>query len=435
MSTWLSDRQKAELNKSVLDYLSNNGYGESAESFKRESNQEEFVADPNAKWSGLLEKKWTSVIRLQKKIMDLESKITLLNSELASRPAGGVTSGPSSSSSQLLFLPRAPPRHTLLGHRAPVTKVAFHPVFNVIVTASEDASIKVWDWETGEFERTIKGHTKSVSDVDFNSDGKLLASCSSDLSIKIWDVTEDYKCIKTFHHDHTVSSVRFLPPLDSAVVSASRDKTIRIWELSTGHCIKTIQGHDDWIRCVAPSIDGSRIVSCSNDQTAKMFSLPGGENRLEFRGHDHVIEVCVFAPANCNAAIRELSGLEILASFVATGSRDKTIKLWDTTSGQCLWTFSGHNNWIRALVFHPSGLYLLSSSDDKTIKIWDLKTGRCTKTVEAHDHFVSCLTWGRRKLSPKPGIDGVNGDTAAEEAMVNVLASGSVDQSVKIWLP
>lgn len=73
-----------------------------------------------------------------------------------------------------------------------------------------------------------------------------------------------------------------------------------------------------------------------------------------------------------------------------TGSRDKSIKVWDS-SGQLLHTLGGHDNWVRGLVVHPSGKYLLSASDDKTLKIWDLKTGRCMKTLEAHDHFVTCI--------------------------------------------
>jgi WD40 repeat protein len=87
---------------------------------------------------------------------------------------------------------------------------------------------------------------------------------------------------------------------------------------------------------------------------------------------------------------------------------------------------NGHDNWIRALVFHPTGKYLLSASDDKTIKVWDLQNGRCTKTVDAHDKFVTCMTWGRSAMTTGTG------DKDKEVKVVNVLATGSVDQSVKV---
>lgn len=99
----------------------------------------------------------------------------------------------------------------------------------------------------------------------------------------------------------------------------------------------------------------------------------------------------------------------------------------------------GHDNWVRALAFHPSGKYLLSSADDKTIRVWELTTGRCVKTVDAHAHFVSTLVWGRQAASTSSGdakANGASGDSStAPEKLVNVVASGSVDQTIKIWLP
>lgn len=81
---------------------------------------------------------------------------------------------------------------------------------------------------------------------------------------------------------------------------------------------------------------------------------------------------------------------------------------------------------------------MISASDDKTLKIWELTTGRCTKTVDAHDHFVTCLSWGR--TTAKSGGSNPNGTSGAdksgaEERRVNVIATGSVDKSVKIWAP
>jgi len=100
--------------------------------------------------------------------MELETRNSQLQEELATAPS----KRPSASSPD--WTPRAPARYTLSGHRSPVTRVTFHPLFNIVVSASEDSSIKVYDWETGDFERTVKGHTKAVQDVDFDSKGNLL---------------------------------------------------------------------------------------------------------------------------------------------------------------------------------------------------------------------------------------------------------------------
>lgn len=99
--------------------------------------------------------------------MELETRNAVLQEELAAAPTRRTNS-------QTDWVPRAPARHTLAGHRLPVTSVAFHPLFTLLASASEDATIKIWDWETGEFERTLKGHTKQVWCVDFDAKGTWL---------------------------------------------------------------------------------------------------------------------------------------------------------------------------------------------------------------------------------------------------------------------
>lgn len=106
--------------------------------------------------------------------MDLESRNAALLEELNSAPSTSRKSA-----SLVDWVPRGPARHTLTGHRSPITRVAFHPVFSVLATASEDASVKVWDWEGGDLERTVKGHTKAVQDVDFDPKGALMGTFSA----------------------------------------------------------------------------------------------------------------------------------------------------------------------------------------------------------------------------------------------------------------
>lgn len=457
----LTSRQAEELHKAIIAYLSSNDLPNTAEALRQELDLgESFDATTSKKYEGLLEKKWTSVVRLQKKIMDLEARNAALQSEIDSATPTSLSRRNQDPAS---WLPRSPARHTLQSHREPITCVAFHPVFSSLASGSEDYTIKIWDWELGELERTIKGHTKAVLDVDFGGPrgGTLLASCSSDLTIKLWDPADEYKNIRTLPgHDHSVSAVRFVPSgaagapsSGNLLVSASRDKTLRIWDVSTGYCVKTIRGHADWVRDVCPSPDGRFLLSAGNDQTARLWdvSLANPESKLTLIGHEHVVECCTLAPPAAYQYLAPLAGLKkpppasSSAEFMATGSRDKSIRLWDAR-GNCIKTLAGHDNWVRGLIFHPGGKYLLSVSDDKTLRCWDLsQEGKCVKTMsDVHAHFVSCIRWAPgivKDAGTNGAAEGQNGVPAngaskapAQEVQIRcVIATGSVDLNVRVF--
>lgn len=437
----LSQRQKDELNKAIADYLLTNNYKDSYDSFLRDTSLPADVC-ADKKSSGSLEKKWTTVVRLQKKISELETQLESKKNEesIGMNGLGGDKRSPAE------WIPRPPEKFTLTGHRATVTQVKFHPVYSVIASCSEDASIKLWDYESGNFERSLKGHTDVVQDIAFDpQSGKLLVSCSADMSIRIWDIQETYSCIKTLQgHDHNVSSVTFTPSGDH-VVSSSRDRSIKIWEVATGYCIRTLSGHRDWVRQIRIFHDGSLMASCSNDQAIFVWQIStsalSSNNNLEckhfeLRGHEHVVECVAWAPDSSSQSIMEAAGIQATnrmtngtdskkqmlmqstqaqrtsGPYLASGSRDKTIKLWDCTTLQLLFTLTGHNNWVRGLIFHPGGNFLLSVSDDKTLRTWELRTKRNNKTLEGHSHFVTSIDM--HKTAP-------------------YVCTASVDQTIKLW--
>ena len=388
--------------------------------------------------------------------MDLESRNTALQAELDSATP---TSLARKNQDPATWLPRAPARYELQSHREPVTAVAFHPIFSSLASASDDATLKIWDWELGELERTVKGHTRAVLDCDFGGPrgGTLLASCSQDLTIKLWDPSDEYKNIRTLPgHDHSVSFVRFIPSgaagsTDSGnlLVSASRDKTLKIWDVTTGYCVKTLRGHSDWVRSVSPSFDGRWLLSAGDDQVARLWDAASGEVKATFLGHEHVIECCTLAPRASYAYLASMAGLRKAppssssGEFLATGSRDKSIKIWDAR-GTLIKTLIGHDNWVRGLVFHPGGKYLLSVSDDRTIRCWDLsQEGKCVKTVDgAHGHFVNCIRWAplmAKGPAPSAGA-ATNGDAGkatddpgGAQGIRCVIATGGVDMIVRVF--
>ena len=175
---------------------------------------------------------------------------------------------------------------------------------------------------------TLKGHESSVNSVGFSPDGKQLASGSEDKTIKIWDVTTG-KILNTLPseryankgHQSSVRSVGFSPD-GQQLASGSRDKTIKIWNVTTGKVLNTL-----------PS------------------------ERYANKGHEGYVNSVGFSP----------DGKQL-----ASGSGDKTIKIWDVTTGKVLNTLQGHKSWVFSAGFSPDGKKLASGSEDKTIILWDL---------------------------------------------------------------
>lgn len=310
--------------------------------------------------------------------------------------------------------------------------------------------------------RTLKGHTNTVHSLAFTPTGSHLASSSSDLSIKLWDFST-YTCIRTLRgHDHTISCVRFVPLPPTAVsssgsqgtrnisgssageatssskssttgidvtlagaahlVSASRDQTIKFWDVETGFCVHTVNDHRDWVRCVAVrESDGTLMASGGNNAVILVHSAIGDRNLVcELRGHEHVVESVAFVTAPTPASesgkkrsASEVKRLEAAGDYVASGARDRTVRLWSIASASCLSVFSAHDNWVRSVLIHPSGDYVISSGDDRSIRVLDIKTSRCLRTIDgAHPHFVSSI---------------------AMHPSYPFMISGGVDQTVKCW--
>ncbi|GME47370.1 Nuclear distribution protein pac1 [Neofusicoccum parvum] len=311
--------------KAIIAYLAVSNHPQSAQALRDELGIGETFDDATRKkYEGLLEKKWTSVVRLQKKIMDLESRNASLQSELDSATP---TSLMRKNTDPASWLPRSPARHTLQSHRQPITCVAFHPVFTSLASGSEDTTIKIWDWELGELERTVKGHTKGVLDVDFGGPrgGTLLASCSSDLTIKLWDPSDD-------------SSAEFL-------ATGSRDKTIKLWD-GRGTLIKTLTGHDNWVRALVFHPGGKYLLSCGDDKTIRCWDLAqeGKCVKTIEDAHGHFVSCMRWAPsvqkepqtngdtngtpAPPNGAKKEDPNAKNIRCVIATGSVDLNVRVF-----------------------------------------------------------------------------------------------------------
>ena len=157
-------------------------------------------------------------------------------------------------------------------------------------------------------------------------------------------------------HTFWVCSARFNNTGDR-IVSASRDKTLRVWDVKTGECLKVLNGHTNMVRSTAFNNTGDRTVSVSRDKTIRVWDVKTGECLKVLKGHTYWV---------CSAAFNNTG------DRVVSASSDKTVRIWDVATGECIKVLNGHTDNVWLAVFNNTGDRIVSASWDNTARIWDL---------------------------------------------------------------
>jgi hypothetical protein len=233
--------------------------------------------------------------------------------------------------------------------------LVYSPDGQIIAAGLFDGTARSWQLSDGNLLQVFEGHTGWVRSVVFSRDGKHLITAADDDSVRVWN-TSDGSLELTISPLAGVRVVA-LSPDDLTLAVGLQDSSIQLLDVSNGSVLKTLTGHEDWVRSLAFSPDGTKLASGAFDATARLWDVETG--RLEYTLSDHQSSVLglAFSPDE---------------STLATGSVDATVKLWDAADGGLIRTLVGHTDFVYGVAFSPDGTVLASTAGDNTARVWNV---------------------------------------------------------------
>ena len=241
---------------------------------------------------------------------------------------------------------------SLTDHKGPVWSVNFLPMSNRLVSASDDATVKIWDVPKQQLVYSIPVQTP-VRAAAVSPDGTYLAVGNRLGDVQVWDL-KSQKPITQYRHDGAVNGVAFSPD-NLSVASVGSDMTVVLWDVARDRKRFTLSGHAGPVYGVGFSPDGDRLATSGWDQTIVVWDLTTGTAVRKIAAGDEVWAV-QFSPGG---------------GRLATAEQDGTARLWDADTGAALVTFAAHRGAAHTLRFGPHGKTLATGGRDGTVRVWD----------------------------------------------------------------
>lgn len=311
--------------------------------------------------------------------------------------------------------------------------------------------LDIWDPQTGECQSYLKAYVKEPVIEKLSPNGHMVVSVSSDGILRLWDMAESEDRFILENHPSPITAAEF--SFDSqSLALGSQDGTIRLLDTTTGECRCSFEGHSESIRFLVFSPDCTIIATGAADETVHIWNLQTGSHHLAIAcqafslwpegdlyvyGDDpYVYGEVVFSPDS---------------RFLAAGSANKAVRVWDVVNGKCRFNLEGHSRKLCMVIFSPTGQLLASGSLDHTVRLWDMQTGDCRSIFEGFQVGMAFspdgqfLAFGSRgylvrlwSVQDEEYRSVLDGHTSSVNTICfspdgQFLVSGSWDLTVRIW--
>ena len=268
----------------------------------------------------------------------------------------------------------------------------------------------------------LDGHSAIVLSLDASPCGRYLATAGKDKTMRIWNVPNRSCVALATGHTEAVGSVALSNKIGcydvggksaengagAFAVTVSKDRTLKVWPLPGSAVLDksddeiklqarlSTRAHEKDINIVSVAPNDSLIATGSQDKTVKLWRANDLALHGTLKGHKRGVWDCQFSQHD---------------RVLATGSGDRTVKLWSIADCSCVRTFQGHMSSVLRVRFLGTGLQLISSGSDGLIKLWTIRTNECENTIDAHDDKIWALDLSR----------------------AGTLFSGGADSKIAVW--
>ncbi|KAF2203445.1 WD40 repeat-like protein [Delitschia confertaspora ATCC 74209] len=248
-----------------------------------------------------------------------------------------------------------------------IRSVCFSPNGAYLATGAEDKVIRVWDIANRSIKHSFTGHEQDIYSLDFARNGRVIASGSGDRTVRLWDLESNTQVLHLQIEDGVTTVA--ISPDNRFVAAGSLDKSVRVWDINTGQMVVRLDGevgHKDSVYSVAFAPQGNQLVSGSLDKTIKMWELsapnrmmpgapPGGKCIRTFEGHKDFVLSVALTPHG---------------EWVLSGSKDRGVQFWDPVTGIAQLVLTGHKNSVISVAPSPIGGVFATGSGDMRARIW-----------------------------------------------------------------